>query len=118
MTYCKECLKKQHEINELQEEIDSLKNKLRYQQRTTKEGYFGSSTPSSKIPVKPNRCTELRYSHGGGKVGHKGYGRSSICQDDADIVETVAAANPDGAEKACLLCFSRQAHKFFHPAVL
>jgi transposase len=93
MTYCKECLKKQQEINELQEEIDSLKNKLRYQERTAKEGYFGSSTPSSKIPVKSNRCTELRCNHGGGKVGHKGHGRSGICQDDADIVETVAAAN-------------------------
>jgi len=92
-SYCKECLNKQQQINDLQAEVASLKNKLCYQERTAKEGYFGSSTPSSKIPVKPNGCTELRCNHGGGKVGHKGHGRSSICEDDADIVETVAAAN-------------------------
>jgi len=30
------------------------KDKLRYQERTAKEGFFGSSTPSSKLPVKAN----------------------------------------------------------------
>ena len=54
MTYCKECLSKQRKINEFKEEIVSLKTKLCYQQRTAKEGFFGSSTPYSKIPVKPN----------------------------------------------------------------
>ena len=54
MTYCKGCLGKQQKINELEEEITSLKSKLRYQERTAKEGFFGSSTPSSKLPVKAN----------------------------------------------------------------
>jgi len=54
MTYCQQCLKKQQRINELEEEVVLLKAKLRYEQRTAKEGVFGSSTPSSKIPVKPN----------------------------------------------------------------
>ncbi len=57
MTYCKQCLAKQQKINELEEEITSLKSKLRYQERTAKEGFFGSSTPSSKVPVKPNSST-------------------------------------------------------------
>ena len=40
MTYCKECLSKQQKINELEEEIDSLKSKLCYQQRSAKEGFL------------------------------------------------------------------------------
>ncbi len=61
MTYCKECLSKQQKINELEEEISQLKTKLRYQERTAKEGFFGSSTPSSKIPVKPNSQKEHQH---------------------------------------------------------
>jgi len=38
MIYCKGCLNKQQKINELEEEITSLKGKLRYQERTGKEG--------------------------------------------------------------------------------
>jgi len=54
MTYCKQCLEKQQKINELEEEITRLQGKLRRQERTAREGFFGSSTPSSKVPVKPN----------------------------------------------------------------
>jgi hypothetical protein len=38
----------------LQDEVKQLKAKLRYQERKEKEGFFSSSTPSSKIPVKEN----------------------------------------------------------------
>jgi transposase len=93
MTYCKECLNKQQKINELEEEIVSLKTKLRYQERTAKEGFFGSSTPSSKIPVKPNSSTEHQRNRGGGKPGHKGHGRASICEEDADKVEKISIGN-------------------------
>ena len=86
MVYCKECLEKQRKINELEEEIASLKGKLRYQQRSAKEGLFGSSTPSSKIPVKPNSSAAHGRNRGGGKPGHKGHGRSSIREEDADEV--------------------------------
>jgi transposase len=89
MTYCKECLSKQQKINELEEEISQLKTKLRHQERTAKEGFFGSSTPSSRIPIKPNSCTEHQHNQGGGKKGHKGHGRASICQEDADKVEEI-----------------------------
>ncbi|MBL7107617.1 MAG: hypothetical protein ISS77_08450 [Phycisphaerae bacterium] len=58
MTYCKECLNKQQKINDLEEEITCLKTKLRYQERTAKDGFFGSSTSSAKIPVKPNSRKE------------------------------------------------------------
>jgi transposase len=89
MTYCKECLNKQQKINELEEEISTLKSKLRYQERTAKEGFFGSSTPSSKIPVKANSRKAHQRNRGGGKPGHQGYGRASICEEDADKVEKI-----------------------------
>ncbi len=84
MTYCKEWLNKQQKINDLEEEIVCLKTKLRYQERTVKEGFFGSSTPSAKIPVKPNSQKAHQRNRGDGKVGHHGHGRASICEKDAD----------------------------------
>lgn len=93
MTYCKQCLEKQRKIDDLEEEIVSLKAKLHYQERTVKEGFFGTSTPSSKLPVKPNSPTEHQRNRGGGKVGHKGHGRSSICKQDADKVERISVGN-------------------------
>ena len=92
MTYCKQCLSKQQKINDLEEEISNLKSKLRYQERTAKEGFFGSSTPSAKIPVKPNCHKEHQRNRGGGKPGHQGHGRASICQEDADKVEKIRIA--------------------------
>ena len=93
MTYCKECLSKQQMINDLQEEISTLKSKLRYEERTAKEGFFGSSTSSAKIPVKPNSQKEHPRNRGGGKVGHQGHGRASICEDDADRIEKIRIGN-------------------------
>ena len=93
MTYCKGCLSKQQKINELEGEIASLNRKLRYQERTAKEGFFGSSTPSSKLPVKANSSKEQQRNRGGAKVGHKGHGRASICEEDADNVETIRLGN-------------------------
>ena len=93
MTYCIGCLKKQKKIKELEEEVAYLKDKLCYQRRTAKEGFFGSSTPSSKVPVKPNSSTKHQRNRGGGKPGHKGHGRSSICEQDADDVERVVIDN-------------------------
>jgi transposase len=93
MTYCRQCLEKQRKIDELEEEIVHLKAKLRYQERTSEEGFFGSSTPSSRIPVKPNSLIEKSNSRGGGKTGHKGYGRSQICAQDADSVERIVVGD-------------------------
>jgi len=93
MTYCQQCLEKQQKINELEEEIASLKTKLRYQERTAKEGFFGSSTSSSKLPVKPNSSTEHQRNRGGGKPGHKGHGRANIPEQDADKVEKICISN-------------------------
>lgn len=93
MTYCKQCLNKQQKINDLEEEMNLLKAKLRYQERTAKEGFWGSSTPSSKIPIKPNSQKEYQRNRGGGKPGHQGHGRPSISEEDADKVEKITIGN-------------------------
>ncbi|MDP2933566.1 MAG: IS66 family transposase [bacterium] len=84
-----ECYKRQLEINELKDELACALAKLRYQDRTSKEGPFKSSTPSSKIPIKPNSLPERQAKKGGGKVGHKGHGRRAVCDDQADRQEVV-----------------------------
>lgn len=78
LTYCPECLKKQQLIDRLQQEIAGLKAKLRYQARTAQEGPFGSSTPSAKVPVKPNTPAEASPRRGGAQPGHRGHGRRPI----------------------------------------
>jgi len=95
--YCEGCYEKQREIDRLKEEIERLKDKLAYQERTAREGYFGSSTPSSKIPIKGNTLEENQRKKGGAKLGHKGHGRISIEEKEADETEkiTVACMCPD-----------------------
>jgi hypothetical protein len=84
-------LKKQQEIDRLREENARLKDRLRYQQRTAKEGFFGSSTPSSKVPVKPSAPADSAPRFGGAKPGHVGHGRRTITPEQADRVERVSA---------------------------
>jgi transposase len=62
-------------IDRQKEEIARLKARLRRQERTAKEGPFGSSTPSAKIPIKANTTPDCSHRRGGAKAGHKGYGR-------------------------------------------
>jgi len=95
-----ECYKRQLRINELEDELSQAKAKLRYQERTAKEGPFKSSTPSSKIPIKLNTLSERQAKKGGGKLGHKGYGRSAMSPDQADRDEIVGDKRmADYAEK-------------------
>ncbi len=108
MTFCEECFNKQRKIDELEGAIVLLKAKLKRQERTAKEGLFGSSTPSSKKPVKPNTIDEdnpPQADSGGGRPGHKGHGRSSISEDEADRVELVEA------EDTCPDCGGRLEYK-------
>jgi len=90
-TYCRECLNKQRRIDVLEEEIRLLKDRLRYQERTIGEGPFGSSTPSSKIPIKPGTEKGRQDRRGGAKKGHKGHGRRVFGQEEADRIEHVTA---------------------------
>jgi len=87
--YCPGCFEKQQKIDALQEQIVSLKAKLRHQERSATEGYFGSSTPSSQIPIKPNTLAERQQCCGGARVGHQGHGRRSITEGEATRIERV-----------------------------
>jgi transposase len=75
LLYCRDCLRKQQEIDRLQEENVRLKARLRYQERNAKEAPFGSSTPSAKLVVKPNSLADNQKKKGGAKPGHAGGGR-------------------------------------------
>lgn len=89
MRYCPGCLEKQQKIDSLQEQVIALKAKLRRQERTAREGFFGSSTPSSRLPVKPNTLAERQHRCGGARVGHPGHGRRSVPKGEADRTERV-----------------------------
>lgn len=94
MHYCPDCFKKQQEINRLKDRIVHLEGKLRLRQRQVKEGPFGSSTPSSKVPVKPSSLPERQARKGGGKIGHVGHGRRRVEAPAADrVVEVPAPAH-------------------------
>ena len=74
LRYCKRCFQKQQIINKLTVENERLKGRLRSQERSAREGAFGASTPSSKIPIKPNTLCERQALCGGLKPGHAGHG--------------------------------------------
>jgi transposase len=83
-------LKKQQQIDRLREENARLKDRLRYQERTASEGVFGSSTPSSKIPIKPGAAPDQPPRPGGARPGHRGHGRRAVDATEADYVQRVS----------------------------
>lgn len=84
-------MEKQRVIDRLREEIVRIKAKLRYQERTAKEGPFGSSTPSAKVLLKANSAPENSQRRGGAKPGHPGHGRHGVSDDEITSQETVPA---------------------------
>lgn len=97
LTYCPYCFEKQKEIDQLKAENQRLKSKLHYQERHAQEGCFGSSTPSSKIPIKKNTSSENPKKQGGAKPGHSGHGRHRFAAEEIEATErfTVADICPD-----------------------
>ena len=93
--YCEGCFEKQRKIDALTEENRRLKAKLGYLERKEKQGYFGSSTPSSKVPVNANTLKENQSKHGGAKPGHPGHGRQGFDESRADRVVRVPSAVGD-----------------------
>jgi|LSQX01.2.fsa_nt_gb transposase len=104
-TICTACLQKQQKIDRLEEELRRVKAKLRYQERTAREGPFGASTPSSKIPVKANSLEENQARKGGAKPGHRGYGRRAVPPEQ--IHRTLSAHLP----ACCPDCGSELQHR-------
>ncbi len=89
INFCRGCFEKQRKIDELEEEVKRLRAKLRYLERKGQEGYFGSSTPSSQVPLKENTPKENQGKRGGAKPGHRGHGRQSFDESEADRVVRV-----------------------------
>jgi transposase len=86
--FCQHCFEKQCAIDKLIAKVTALEAKLRVQKRKASEGFFGSSTPSSKVPLKESSLAENQKKRGGAKVGHPGHGRKKINPDQADEVHT------------------------------
>ncbi len=87
--FCEKCFEKQRKIDELTEELQRLRGQLNQRRRKEKEGPFGSSTPSSQKPFKPN-TPEEEIKMGGAKKGHEGHGRSGFTPEEADRIEEVS----------------------------
>jgi len=98
LAVCQGCLEKQRIIDQLLEENHRLKQQLRYRQRKSEEGFFGSSTPSSKIPVKANTPQQNRNRKGGARPDHVGHGRSSVDAASADRIEEI------DIDETCPIC--------------
>ena len=71
---CQSCLEKQRTIDRLKQEVQSLREKVHCLERKSKQGPFGSSTPSAKIPLKANTAKQQRSKSGVAKRGHTGHG--------------------------------------------
>ncbi|MBI5248457.1 MAG: hypothetical protein HY912_03085 [Desulfomonile tiedjei] len=67
-----------------------LEAKLRYQVRQAKEGVFGSSTASSRMPIKAN--SEQKGKSPRCNPGRKGFGRKS---HDGEVDCTIEVEAPD-----------------------
>lgn len=81
---CEGCFEKQREIDRLKEEVERLRQKLHANERKSRQGFFGLSTPSSQLPVKSNSLLENQAKKGGAQVGHRGVGRQSFSEGEAD----------------------------------
>ncbi len=84
--FCEDCFQKQLKIDKLKTENEYLKAQLRYRKKKDKQEFFGSSTPSSKLKFKKNADKERERKRGGGKKGHRGYGRKLWGEEEADVV--------------------------------
>lgn len=101
---CEGCFEKQIKIDRLEQRIEWLESKLRIQELKNEEGYFGSSTPSSKIPIKED--SKKSQDKGGAKNGHEGHGRKSVGVDEAERIEFLSVE-----EKRCPDCGSELKNK-------
>lgn len=105
LNLCPSCWEKQRTIDRLQQEIQSLREKVHRLERKAEAGPFGSSTPSAKIPVKANTAEERRSKPGGAQPGHAGHGRQAVEDTAAERIETIAV------EPACPYCGGVLEHK-------
>ena len=88
-------MKKQRQIDGLKEEIQRLRQKLSYQGRKAKEGFFGSSTPSAKLPLKATIDNDERRKPKGARPGHRGAGRKRVFSLEVNQLREIEPAVGD-----------------------
>ena len=87
---CPLCLEKQREIDDLKDENQRLRVALRRIERKEEEGFFGSSTPSSKKPIRAN-TGKKESKPKGARVGHEGHARKAHSEIPSDRIVRVEA---------------------------
>ena len=88
-SFCESCFEKQQKIDRLEDRVRSLEAQLKYRTKRQLEGFFGSSTPSAKLPVKPNVAEKKVAKPKGARAGHAGHGRQAFDESTADAVVDV-----------------------------
>ncbi|MFZ2656707.1 MAG: IS66 family transposase [Victivallales bacterium] len=81
----KELARREERIRELEKQLN---------RRSGLEDPYGLATPSSKRVTKRNSTAENQARIGGARPGHRGNGRESFSQDEADLVVHVDDASP------------------------
>lgn len=102
---CPICLEKQRKIDDLTAEVERLRAALGREQRKLKNGLFGSSTPSGKLPVKSN-TEEKEKKPRGARAGHPGQGRKSEVGKSGHDVGESSSVQMD-ADDICPDCGGR-----------
>ncbi len=87
---CEGCLHKQLIIDRQNQEIQALKKKLKLNERRLNDGFFGSSTPSSQLPIKANSLAENQAKRGGAQPAHQANKRQAFPAEQADEVRLAA----------------------------
>ncbi len=81
-------MNKQRRIDQLEDKVKSLRAALGREQRKLEDGFFGSSTPSSRQPFKKN-IQDQSLKPKGARPGHQGYGRKGHELGSEDRIEEV-----------------------------
>jgi len=102
---CQECIKKAELIKELQAKLEIAKQQIADLERRSQVGFFGSSTPSSKIPVKAS--SKGASKSGGARLHHPGHGRKCIQHTEQTKEAGIPISVP---EEYCPDC-QRELHK-------
>lgn len=101
---CESCFQKQLRIDRLTQENETLRGELQRLKRKAVEGFFSSSTPSSKLPLKENSAEEKVKKRGGAKPGHPGHGRSAHLEEEVEAVCHVKVEATSCPTCAATLC--------------
>src|SRR5436190_20705347 len=96
---CEGCLQKQLIIDRQNQEILALKQKLKLNERRLKQGFFGSSTRSSQLPIKDNSLAENQAKRGGAQPSHPANKRQAFTPQQADEVRRAPVE-----DQSCQFC--------------